>query len=151
MMIKIGEMNMGWISDVKHELSQVDVSKKSLRKFGITIGIIFILLALWFIYKNNLFIIRNIFSLIGSILLIFGLFKPQILKSVYKIWMGLAFALGWVVSRIILSFLFYFVLALIGVIAKIFDKKFLDIDFKNKKNSYWVFAKNGNKNLEKMY
>ncbi|MCB9210965.1 MAG: hypothetical protein H6609_16485 [Ignavibacteriales bacterium] len=142
---------MGWINDVKHELSQVDISKKSLRKFGITIGIIFILLASWFIYRNNFFIIRNIFLLIGSILLIFGLLKPQSLKNIYKIWMGLAFALGWVVSRIILSILFFFVLAPIGLLAKIFGAKFLDLDFKNRKNSYWVSAKNGNKNLEKMY
>ena len=79
MMIKIGKMNMGWINDVKHELSQVDVSKKSLRKFGITIGIIFILLALWFIYKDNfLFCFRNTYSKI------FTLFNLPIFKIIIE-------------------------------------------------------------------
>ena len=43
--------------------------------------------------------------------------------------MGIAFAIGWIVSRAILILLFYFVVTPIGIIARFFGKKFIDISF----------------------
>ncbi|MCK7527354.1 MAG: SxtJ family membrane protein [Ignavibacteriales bacterium] len=48
-----------------------------------------------------------IFFVIGALLFIFGLFLPNFLSGVYKVWMGLAFALGWIMSRVLLIILFY--------------------------------------------
>lgn len=66
--------------------------------------------------------------------------------------MGLAFALGWVMSRVLLTILFYFVLTPVGFIAKMVGKKFLDIDYKTRKESYWVIRPDNQKvDYSKMY
>lgn len=43
----IGEKNMSWINDVNYELRKLEYSKKNLRKFGITIGLVLLLFAVW--------------------------------------------------------------------------------------------------------
>jgi len=142
---------MSWIKDVAHELKELDVSKKSLMKFGMTVGGIFLLLALLFMYKNIFENFRTALLVIGAYLFIGGIIFPERLKSVYKIWMGFAFALGWIVSRFILSILFIFVMTPIGFIAKISGKKFLDVRWKEKKDSYWIPKENKVIDYEKMY
>jgi hypothetical protein len=146
-----GGKNMSWIKDVKEELKVLDISKKPLRNFGLLVGGIFCLLGFWIYYSSQSFI-GIIFLSIGALLLIFGLLLPKSLSGVYKIWMGLAFALGWVMSRVLLTLLFYFVITPIGFAAKIFGKKFMDVDYKVKKESYWII-KSSNKKIDysKMY
>lgn len=139
---------MSWIKDVLHELNSLDLSTKSLRKFGITIGIILIIISilLW-----NSLALRVIFITTGGILFLSGLIFPVNLKTLYKIWMGFAFALGWLVSRIILTILFIFVMIPIGILAKLFGKRFLDIKWKDGKDSYWIPKENKMIDYEKMY
>lgn len=142
---------MSWIKDVAHELKELDVSKKSLVKFGMTVGGIFLLLALLFMYKNIFENFRIVLLVVGGYLFIGGIIFPERLKSVYKIWMGFAFALGWIVSRFILSVLFIFVMTPVGIIAKISGKKFLDIKWKEAKDSYWIPKENKVIDYEKMF
>ena len=142
---------MSWIKDVSYEISKLDFSVKSLRKFGITVGGIFILIGLWFLYQNVFEAAKYILLVVGIILLFGGLFSPKKLNGVYKRWMGFAFALGWIMSRVILSVLFVFVITPIGFLAKIFGKEFLDIKFNDNKNSYWIPKESKDTNYEKMY
>ena len=101
---------MSWISDVKHELSDLEISRKSLRKFGLMIGTILVLIGILFSIKTapNNFLYTIIIA--GIFLVVFGFFKPLVLNTVYKIWMGFAFGIGWIISRVILTILFYFVI-----------------------------------------
>lgn len=139
---------MSWIKDVVHELKSLDFSVKSLRKFGITIGIVFVIISVLFWYSE---LVRIVFLSSGSILLICGIILPARLKTIYKFWMGLAFALGWIVSRMILTILFVFVMTPIGLIARLFGKKFLDLKWGDSKNSYWIVKENKEIDYEKMY
>lgn len=139
---------MSWIKDVLHELNSLDLSKRSLRKFGITIGIILIVISILFWKTVTL---RVLFITTGGILFLSGLIDPVNLKTSYKFWMGFAFALGWLVSRIILTILFIFVMIPIGILAKIFGKSFLDIKWKDGKDSYWIYKQNKIIDYEKMY
>lgn len=140
---------MSWIRDVAHELKELDVSKKSLRKFGIVIGIILITIVIIFLWNSVSW--KVLLLTLGGILLLNGIFIPNSLKDIYKIWMGFAFALGWVVSRIILTILFVFILTPIGLLAKIFGKEFIDLNFNKKNNSYWIPKKDSPVDYEKMY
>ncbi|MCX7876199.1 MAG: SxtJ family membrane protein [Melioribacteraceae bacterium] len=141
---------MSWINDVKNEIKNLDVSKKSLRKFGVTIGLIFLIVAIFFHWKNNFQYFQLIFYVIGFALVVSGIFFPDGLKNIYKIWMGFAFALGWFVSRLILIILFYFILTPIGIIAKLFGKEFLDLKFIDEKPTFWIMKKNKT-DYEKLY
>jgi hypothetical protein len=51
--------------------------------------------------------------------------------------MTLAVIMGWFVSRILLSILFFIILTPISLITRLFGKKYLDINRKDSKNSYW--------------
>ncbi|MEW6195619.1 MAG: SxtJ family membrane protein [Bacteroidota bacterium] len=142
---------MSWIKDVTHEIKNLDISRKSLVKFGMMVGGIFLLFSLLFMYKQVLVDLRIIFLIVGAYLFIGGILSPARLTKTYKVWMGFAFALGWIVSRIILTILFIFVMTPVGLVAKLFGKKFLDIEWKDDKTSYWIEKEHKQIDYEKMY
>lgn len=141
---------MSWIKDVNDELKALEISKKALRKFGLLVGGVFLLIGFW-IYYSSQSVVGIIFLSIGALLFIFGIFLPNSLSGVYKIWMGLAFALGWIMSRVLLIILFYGVLTTISFIARIFRKKFMDLKFKDGKDSYWIKKPDTRIDYSKMY
>ncbi|MFA5803859.1 MAG: SxtJ family membrane protein [Melioribacteraceae bacterium] len=142
---------MSWIKDVAHEIKELDVSEKSLRKFGFTVGIVFLVFGLLLLWKSIWINTRVLFITIGGALILGGYLIPNWLKYIYKIWMGFAFALGWVISRFILIILFVFVLTPLAIIANLFGKKFLDLKFKDGKNSYWIPKEKRKNDYEKMF
>ena len=142
---------MSWIKDVAHELKELDVTRKSLRKFGVTVGAIFLVFGLLLMWRGHWPSTRELFVGFGAALLIGGFTAPERLIHIYKIWMGFAFALGWVISRFILILLFIVVLTPIGLLAKLFGKEFLDLKFKDGKDSYWISKEKRKIDYEKMY
>jgi len=90
---------------LKEELKNIKETKRDLRKFGVTVGgVLLIIAALLFYFEKSSAIY---FAIIGLLLFISGLTFPQILKPLNKIWMGLAIVLGYFMSRLILTILFY--------------------------------------------
>lgn len=142
---------MSWIEDVNEEVIRLNTSQKSLRKFGILVGIVFSLLSSWMAYKNQYAVVRLIIGTIGVLLLSFGLVLPKVLKPVYKIWMGSAFAMGWVVSRAILLVAFFVLITPLGVAGRMFGKQFLDIKKNDQRENYWIKRKKDKVNYEKLY
>jgi hypothetical protein len=142
---------MSWIKDVAHELKQLDVSRKSLRNFGVTIGIVFLIIGIFFIWQEILENYRVGFIACGLLLSLLGLVSPKNLLFVYKSWMSFAFAIGWIVSRFILIILFIFVVTPLGIMAKLFRKKFLALQFRENVESYWINKEHKIIDYEKMY
>ena len=118
------------------EIKNIKSSKKDLRKFGITVGSVLVVLAIVFYFLDRSYFIY--FGAAGLVLIIMGFISPVILKPLNKVWMGLAIVLSWLSSRIILIVVFYLVLTPISLIAKISGKKFLDLKYKSEKDSYWI-------------
>jgi hypothetical protein len=142
---------MSWINDVNYELSKLEYSKKNLRKFGITVGLVFLLFAVGIYFIGNLYIFPLISTSIGLLLFILGLFSPSTLKKVFQYWMKAAFILGWFISRFLLTILFFVVLTPIAFIAKLFRKEFLNLSYKRDQKSYWIKKTASKINYEKMY
>ncbi|PKL90415.1 MAG: hypothetical protein CVV23_00760 [Ignavibacteriae bacterium HGW-Ignavibacteriae-2] len=118
------------------EIKNIKSDEAESKKFGITIGIVSILVAfvLFYFGKES----YQIFSIIGGLLIIGGIVFPNLLKPIQKLWMTLAVILGFVMSRVILLILFYFVVTPIGLLAKISGKDFLDLKLKKDQKSYWL-------------
>ncbi len=134
---------MSWISDVKSELKTLEISKKKLRSFGLLVGGVFLLISIWILWPDNFslsagYSFGHFLLTVGLFLFLSGLLFPQTLKNVYKIWMGFAFALGWLVSRILITILFFLVVTPVSLLARLCRKKFLDLIFRDNKNSYWI-------------
>ena len=67
------------------------------------------------------------------------------LKSIYKVWMKLTVPLGWVMTRAILSILFFLVITPIGLVMRIFGNNPLDLKFNREStNSYWISKRKAN-------
>jgi len=124
---------------VLDEIKAIKSSRKELRDFGIVIGIALMIIGA-INYKNGLELYPLLFT--GSGLFFFcGLVLPSVLFPLQKVWMTLAVCIGWVVSRSLLSVLFYVVFTIISVLGKIFGKQFLDIKLERKQKTYWLYRK----------
>jgi hypothetical protein len=119
----------------KEEFKNIKQSKKDLRKFGLTVGGVLLGISILLFYFEKPTAIY--FTIIGGFLFISGLVIPQILKPLNKIWMGLAIILGFFMSRIIITVLFYIALTPISIIAKLVGKKFMILKFDRSTNTYW--------------
>ena len=108
-------------------------------------------LAIWFIYSKIFYTGQVVFIILGIFLILFGALFPKFLKSVYRYWMTAAFVLGWFVSRFLLTILFFMVLTPIALIAKLFKKEFLNLNYKQNQQSYWIKKTTSKINYEKMY
>ncbi len=120
---------------LKEEFQLIKEAKKDLRKFGLTLGIALaaISAALFYFEKSS----AIYFLIIGVILLLAALFIPQILKPLNRVWMGLAIVLGFVMSRVILTILFYLILTPLALMAKITGKKFIELKYNISAETYW--------------
>ena len=95
-------------------------SKKTLRDFGLLVGLTFpilIGLIIPFLTGHNIRIWTIFFSLP---LILLALVSPRMLYYPYKIWMKIGFILGYINSRIILGAVFIFILQPIAFIMKLF-------------------------------
>jgi len=120
---------------LKEEFKNIKEKKKDLRQFGFTVGgaLLIIGAALYYFEKSS----AIYFIVIGGILVLSAIIYPKILKPLNKVWMGMAIVLGFVMSRLILTILFFLVLTPIGLLAKLFGKKFMDLKFDKSGESYW--------------
>ena len=117
------------------EIKNIDITRSNLRKFGFLIVFIIFLLNLFIIFTQ-----KNIssFFLITSISLIFiSLIYPKSLHPLYWIWMSLASLLSWLMTRVILILLFYIILTPIGIMSRLFGKKFIQLTWKNDSQTFW--------------
>jgi hypothetical protein len=125
---------------IKDEIKNIKQSPKDLRKFGLTVGTVLLLIAFFLIWKHGPS--QFYFLYIGAFLVLAGFLFPSILRPLNKAWMTLAVLLGWVMTRVILSLLFYLVITPISLIARISGKHFLDLKIDKTRATYWEKRKN---------
>lgn len=123
------------MKEILGEIKSIKESPADLRKFGLTIGIALLLLAVLLLWLGKSS--WPVWGIIGLIFVISALLFPVILKPFNKIWMSLAIILGWVMTRVILSILFYFALTIMRFIAMIFNKRFLNLIIDRSADTYW--------------
>ena len=129
------------------EIRNIRLANKDLRNFGFMIGIILSMFGLFLIYKRIDYYIY--FVSVGLIFLILGLITLKILKPIYKVWMTFAVVVGWIMTRLILSVLFYTLITGIAILTRIIGKDFLNLKINNKE-SYWN-NRNSNHELNQDY
>ena len=119
------------------EIKNIKSKKSDIRKFGITISIILMIIAGFLFWKEKES--YQIFLTVGTILFVLGILVPAVLKPIYWIWMIFATILGWMMTRVILSLLFYIIITPIGLIPRFFGKQFLELKWDKSKESYWNY------------
>lgn len=116
------------------EIKNIKTNNKDIRGFGITIGIIlFIICAILFYYDKSSY---QVFAYIGGGFIALGAIIPILLKPIYILWMTFAVILGWIMTRVILSMVFYLIITPIGLITRLIGEDFLALK-KIDSSSYW--------------
>lgn len=122
--------------NLRDEIRQLPAGNKEIRSFGITFGVMSLLLGGFLYWRHgNLitawFVAALAFPTAGYLL-------PSVLRPVYKAWVVLALCLGWVMTRVILTILFYFVITPIAMGIKISGKRLLEHGFREAGSTYWI-------------
>lgn len=129
--------------EIRSEVKKLKTDTKELRKFAIVMASAFGILSI--IAK-----IRDAGSFpyllgIAVVFLAIGLIAPAALKQVYRGWMTFAFVLGYLMTRVILTLLFFLVFLPIGLIIRLTQKDLLDEQFDSNAATYWKhYEKTGN-------
>ena len=134
------------------EIKNIKSEKSDIRNFGITLGIILLLISGFLFWKEKES--YQIFSGIGITLSLIAIAIPSFLKPVYWMWMIFGIILGWFMTRVILSLLFYVLFTSIGLTLRFFGKQFLELRWDKSKESYWNFRTNEHlkkENYEKQF
>ena len=121
---------------IRDDLKQLKTGPGDLRKFGLTVGGVFALLAGVFWLRHKPF--YPYWLLPAGPLLVLGLAWPRGLRWVYLGWMGMAFVLGHIVSSVLLVLFFYGVVTPIGLMARLMGKDFLSRKWDRQATSYWL-------------
>jgi len=111
-------------------------NKSSNKSFGIVFFIFFLLVSLYPLLKDNE--IRYWSLMLSLVFLILGLINSKLLSPLNKLWFKFGVFLGKVISPFIMFIIFFLIVTPIGVIMRILKKDLLNIEFNDKKKTYWI-------------
>ncbi len=104
------------LTEMRHELQELDTSPRTLRKFGVTVGTAFLVLGgVWYLRHRAY---APVGVGLGALLLLAGLVIPYTLRLTYLAWMALAAVLGRVMTAVLLTVLFYLFLTPLSWLAR---------------------------------
>ena len=122
--------------EITSEVKRLQTDEKSLKKFGLTMAVVFGLFSLLALYKAS-----GAFAVVFLLCIGFGgigIIRPLLLKKIYIGWMTLAVTMGYFMTRVILSIMFYGVFLIFGLIARIFNRDMLDQQYDAEATTYWT-------------
>jgi hypothetical protein len=129
---------MGLIKEIRDQSKALPQQVRDLEKFAVVISSVLLLIAVllfWFGRSPG----RTLWFTGAAILIIVAaLFAPILLRPLHKAWMILSFFLGGVMSRLILSLLFYLILTPVGLLLRLFGKDLLHLRRNPRAQSYWL-------------
>ncbi|HUF10482.1 MAG TPA: SxtJ family membrane protein [Rhodothermales bacterium] len=139
------------------DLRGLDASRRSLRSFGFVVGGVATVVAGWLIWRSGSTDwpkggLRPSFILaaIGLSLIALGAVSPRLLRPAYFVWMALAFLLGTVMTRIILTIVFVLLIIPIGLVMKLFGRDPLTRRLDRSMTSYWISREDMDRSPERL-
>jgi len=124
------------LREIIEEIKAIETAPKKIRQFGLTFLVVFACFGGLLLYKGNS--LAYVSFGLGLLFFLLGTWGPGTLKWLFVVWMSLALVLGYFMSRLILSILFYLVLTPIGVVTRLLGKDFLNQRLDKEAGSYWI-------------
>ena len=109
--------------------------RRELRKFGIAMIVGFGLLAVAARFWWHEPTLALVFAIVGAVAGALGLSGSRAAMLVYLPWMAIAFVMGNIVSRVLVTAFYYLVITPMGLIMRVVGKDALQR--KNTRTSYW--------------
>jgi len=121
---------------LKDDINKIPLDRRALRNFGLLLACVLLLAGGWLWWKG-----ASTWPWAAGAAALFagcGLAVPAVLRPVYRAWMIFAVILGWVMTRVILTLVFYLVLTPIALLGRAFGEQFLHLKKSPGSTSYWV-------------
>lgn len=123
---------------LENEIKKIPMDRKALRNFGLLMACVFLLVGGWLWWKSAAtwpWVLGT-----SALLALIGMTVPAALKPFYQGWMILALMMGWVMTRVVLTLVYYFVLTPIAFLGRVFGEQFLQLKLKRSHEtpSYWI-------------
>jgi hypothetical protein len=128
-------------------MSSIKIKKKNNITFGILFFILFLIIGLWPLTSSGAIRIWSI--ILSLIFLIITIIKPNLFTFLNKLWVKFGIILGKIISPIIMSLIFFFVVTPIGMLVKILRKDVMGL--KRGKSSYWINREDKLQSMKKQF
>ena len=127
---------------ILQEVKELPAGPRDLRKFSLTVGTAFVVLwaVLAFVFPYLFEGGRNLPILwqIGAALAVVGTLLPALVKPLYYAWMTMALALGYVMTRVLLTIFFFLILTPVGLFFRLIGRDALHRKLDREAESYWI-------------
>jgi len=124
------------IKDIKHEIQSMDRNAKSIRKFGFILAVLLLGLSSFFLVKESPWWMEVGISGIVISLLVYV--YPQAIKPLYLLLTVFSIVVGYFMSKIVLSLMFFLFFAPVGVFTRLIRKDLLNRRFQKEGPTYWI-------------
>ena len=112
-----------------------DIKISSNRSLGLVFFVVFFIISVYpLLHSQNL---RFWSLIIAIIFLVLGILNSKILTPLNKVWFKFGLLLGSIVSPVVMSIIFFFVVTPISFVMKILGKDILNLK-RNNNNTYWI-------------
>lgn len=129
----------GPIAAVRAEMRALDVSPSALQRFGWMVGGVLLCgVAVWaWRHSWEVDLVGRVVAGAGAALVVLGTLVPTALRAIYTAWMTLALALGWVMTRLILTLAWALAFVPIGLFFKLTGRDVLHRRPDPTAETYW--------------
>ncbi|MBD3235441.1 MAG: hypothetical protein GF330_01910 [Candidatus Eisenbacteria bacterium] len=111
------------------------MQRRHLRRFGLTVGCAFLVLAALLFWKQRP--LWPLFAGLSGAFLLLGVIWPPVLGPIERIWMKAARVMGWFMTRVILGLVFVLLFAPAGLVIRLLGKDPLELRRDPQARSYW--------------
>lgn len=110
--------------------------QNDLKKFALIWSLIFFIVGLWPLFSGN--VIRLWAVIIMFIFAVIAFLNPSLLTSFYIIWVKVGEVIGGIISKVIMTVLFYGLFTPIAIILRLLGKDLLKKKLDKNSSTYWV-------------
>ena len=125
----------------------INIKIKNNITFGILFFIFFLIIGFYPLISNEPIRIWSV--IVSLVFLIITIIKPNLFTFLNKLWVKFGFLLGKIISPIVMSFVFFFVVTPIGILVRIFKKDFIGLKIGS--SSYWINREDKLQSMKKQF
>ncbi|CAN5630829.1 hypothetical protein BH23BAC4_BH23BAC4_13080 [soil metagenome] len=125
---------------ITSEVAELEKQPLVLRKFGLAVGGVFVLIAgVVFWIQDWIYGPVSVgFASSGALLILLGWLRPEALRNLYRVWMGVALVLGVVMTRVMLTLVYFLAVTPTGILRRTFGKSPVLTRPDPELSSYWI-------------
>ena len=127
--------------------SFINIKRKNNITFGILFFVFFLVIGLYPLISSGTIRIWSI--TLSLAFLIITIIKPNLFKSLNKLWVKFGILLGKIISPIVMGLVFFFVVTPIGIFVKILKKDVMGL--KRGASSYWIIREDKVQSMKKQF